>query len=419
MVGFSTALLVGIGVLTAIQAGIVGRFVACLRRFRRGDDADEWLPRAGVVLALRGCDPFVTDLLRGLLRLDYPDFVIRIILDDDTGEARSLIEGMTAELGAENVTIDALRTPSARCTLKCSAMRQAVADLQSECEVIAFIDGDVVPHGAWLRDLVRPLRDPAVGASTGHRWYMPREANWGSLVRYFWNAGAVVQMWFNGMTWGGSMAMRVEVIRRIDLLSAWGRALSVDCTVCRQIRRHGYRVEFVPGVIAVNRERISLSRFLPWVRRQLMAAKTPWRNWAVVLIHGGLLTLVQFVALGLAVVGLATGEGWLAAINAVSLLLLWGANLVMAAWLEHGMRRIARGNGHYQRWLSAEAVVRLFPAFLLTLAAYPVELVRASFCRRVEWRGIAYEVDGPSQVRMIAYRPFGRREGSDSTTSLV
>jgi cellulose synthase/poly-beta-1,6-N-acetylglucosamine synthase-like glycosyltransferase len=65
--------------------------------------------------------------------------------------------------------------------------------------VLAVIDADAVPHRWWLRDLVAPLSDPRVGVATGNRWYMPEHANWGSLVRYLWNVGAVVQVWFNEM----------------------------------------------------------------------------------------------------------------------------------------------------------------------------------------------------------------------------
>ncbi len=419
MIVVSVVLLAWIVILTVVQGVIVARFVARLWAFRREDVPGEVLPRAGVVLAVRGFDPFLTDLLTALFRQDYPDFEVLIVLDDDGDAGRIAIESVVADLGVKNVTIDSLRDPLETCTLKCSAMRQAVSALESRCEVIAFIDGDVVPHRLWLRDLVRPLRDPAVGASTGNRWYMPRHANWGSLVRYFWNAGAIVQMWLNGMTWGGSMAMRVDVTRRIDLLSAWSRALSVDCTVCREVRRHGYRVQFVHGVIAANSEQIPLSRFLPWVRRQLVAAKTPPRNWAIVLMHGGLLTLVQLLAAGLAVGGLLTGDGRMAVINSLSLSVFWISNLATAAVLEHGMRRIVRLNGQCRPWLSPAVFFKLFPALLLTLAVYPLELVRAIFCRRVFWRGIEYEIIGRDQVRMVEYRPFGLPEPSDSAASLV
>jgi len=419
MTEMSVFVQVWIVALMAVQSVIVALFVARMRAFRREDVSGERLPRAGVVLALRGSDPYLTDLLRALFRQDYPDFEVLIVLDDDGGAGRAVIESVVTEMGVTNVTIDALRDPLETCSLKCSAVRQAVSALESRCEVIALIDGDAAPHRLWLRDLVRPLRDPTIGVTTGNRWYMPRHANWGSLVRYFWNAGSVVQMWLNGVPWGGSMAMRVDVIRRIGLLSVWSRSLVDDSMVSREVHRHGYRVRFVPGVIAVNTERISLSQFLLWVRRQLVAARTPLRSWVVVLMHGEALALVQLLAAGLAIGGLMAGDGHMAVMNGLALAAFWIFNFATTAVLEHSMRRVTRLNGPSQRWLSPTVLYKLFPALLLTLVTYPYVLTRAVFCRRISWRGVEYEIIGRDRVRMIEYRPFGSPEAPGSAASLV
>ena len=48
----------------------------------------------------------------------------------------------------------------------------------------------------------------------------------------------------------------------------------MDATVTRKMREHKYRVHFVPGVLLVNTETISLGKFLRWVQRQLIAMPT-------------------------------------------------------------------------------------------------------------------------------------------------
>jgi hypothetical protein len=41
-------------------------------------------------------------------------------------------------------------------------------------KVFAFIDTDAAIHASWLADLVDPLGDPALGATTGFRWYFAK-----------------------------------------------------------------------------------------------------------------------------------------------------------------------------------------------------------------------------------------------------
>jgi len=415
----TVALLIAVVIIMAIQSGMIGRFIAEMLAFNRPDQADESLPKAAVVLALRGSDPFLTETLKALLRQDYPHFEIHIVLDGPFEEAQAVIESATVQSNAEKVVVEPLRDKSEQCTLKCSALRQAVSGLLGQCEVIAFVDSDVVPHRLWLRDLVRPLADPAVGAATGNRWYLPREANWGSLVRRHWNAGALVQMWLNGMVWGGSMALRSDVIEKIDLLSAWSRALSVDCTVSREIRRHGYRVQFVPGAVAVNTEQIRLADFLVWVKRQLVAARTSRRNWAVVLLHALLLTGVQLTGVGFAITAMVTANPGAAALAVTALLGFWLFNFGAVIVLERAVRRVVRCNGQELRWPPRPWLGKRFAALLLTLTVYPYVLFRATFCRRVSWRGIEYEVMAPDRIHMVAYRPLESSSASDSAASVV
>ena len=56
-----------------------------------------------------------------------------------------------------------------------------------------------------------------MGVASGNRWYMPAEATAGSLVRYLWNAAAVVQMYWYGIAWGGSLAFKTKLLREAGL----------------------------------------------------------------------------------------------------------------------------------------------------------------------------------------------------------
>ena len=96
---------------------------------------------------------------------------------------------------------------------------------------------DTIPHRTWLRELAAALADEQVGAATGNRWYMPQQPTWGSLVRLFWNAAAIVQMWFYGIAWGGTLAVKTKVFRESDLLERWGNAFCEDTMTFAALKR--------------------------------------------------------------------------------------------------------------------------------------------------------------------------------------
>lgn len=415
-------LLALIVVIVTIQSTSVTLFVRLLMGYSRPSSASETdLPPAAIVLSIRGTDPLLEDTLQALLRQDYPEFVISIVLDDRHDPARKLVESVIRNTGATNVEVSVLRHRRVTCSLKCSSLIQAVEDLDPNIEVVAFCDSDVNPHPHWLRDLARPLADPKVGVVTGNRWYAPEVGNWGSLVRYFWNAGAVVQVWFNEIVWAGSMALRRDCIERVELLEAWSHALADDAAVYCQLQKFGLKVQFAPSVMMVNPEHIDLSSFRGWVRRQLVCAKHCSDGWAVVMFHGIYLAFTQLLGISLIAAALGFGNTSTALIAAGALALYWVASIASAIALEFGVRRIAQFNDQSSRWLHPMTLLKLLPAIVLTHIVYTQDLIAASFCRRVSWRGVDYAILGKNDIRMVSYHPFHEPAGAakQTLTSIV
>ena len=81
MMALSVALLAVITGLMLVQLVVVLRLRRALRKDRPApSDSTPW-PRATIVLALRGTDPFLADSMQGLLDQDYPDFEIHVVVD--------------------------------------------------------------------------------------------------------------------------------------------------------------------------------------------------------------------------------------------------------------------------------------------------------------------------------------------------
>ncbi|HJN07974.1 MAG TPA: glycosyltransferase family 2 protein, partial [Pirellulaceae bacterium] len=339
-----------VALLVVSQCCVATAFLWRLLCFRRTCLSDEQLPKAAVVLSLRGPDPFLEGTLRGLLNLDYPDFSVHLIVDSETDPARAQLGKILEEVLADNVFVSILREPLTTCGLKCSALIQVVGELDPDIQVVAFLDADVAPHRSWLRDLVTPLSDPGIGVTFGNRWFVPRRANAGTLVRHVWNVGGVVQVWLNRLGWAGSMALRREVIDRTDMIEGWRHSLFDDSAVCRQLRPHGLRVHFVPGVLMANREEIPLRTFVGWMQRQLVAAKSSGPEWRLVALHALNLTVTQLAAIALYVWAIATGDTRIAQMSGIAILAYWGTAAMVTIAIEFAVRRILRENGETARW---------------------------------------------------------------------
>lgn len=390
--------------VAAVQAAVAFAFVGVMRS-RRQPKSVSSLPRAAVVLSVRGPDPCLEANMAALLDQDYPDFRLFVVVDSDEDAAWPYVKRVQA-LAPDRVETRVLQNPLPTCSLKCSSLAEAVERLDQSYEVVAFLDGDAPPHPTWLQELIEPLSDRAVGVTTGNRWYLPEQGNWGSLVRYFWNAGAVVQVWMHGITWAGSMAMRRDVIREIGLVKAWRRALSVDATVVRQIREHGYRTEFVPSVIMANREAISLTKFIPWAERQMIAAKSSGSGWALMAIHVLSIAGCMFAPFAWLLAGIASGNAHHIGVAVAAIATYWGGIGVSTLAIERAMRQVLRCNGVDPSWVTRRTGVRLAPAFLLSHLVCLQMLIGVCWRNRVSWRGVEYEIHGTNEIRLLAYRPY-------------
>ncbi|MGE0759503.1 MAG: glycosyltransferase family 2 protein [Pirellulaceae bacterium] len=388
-----------------------------LGRFRRELLPDERCPRCVVVLCLRGSDPFLVRCLDAILDQDYPSFLVRIVVDHPDDPALRVVEEVLERRGHERVEVVPLRAPGGRSSLKCSSLVQAAAACEDSVEFLAQLDADTIPHRTWLRELATALSDDGVGAVTGNRWYMPDDANWAALTRYAWNAAAVVQMYWYRIAWGGTLAIRMAVIREVRLLERWSQAFCEDTMLFRLLHEKGWNVRFVPSLMMINRETCDMPGFCRWVSRQLLTARLYHPYWPAVVLHGLGTTIVLAAAdVGLAaalVGGQLENAAWLVSGIVGYELVMFG----MLMWFEFLVRRIARSRGEQVAWLSPWRTLRVFLAIPLTQCLYVPTLLTAMRLREVEWRGVTYRIGGPWDVRLVEYRPYQPRGEAAETSA--
>ena len=158
---------------------------------------------------------------------------------------------------------------------------------------------------------------------------MPATPTAGSLVRYLWNAAAVVQMYWYEIGWGGSLAIKAKFLRQSDLRQRLANAFSEDTTICRCARAHGYRIAFSPSLVMVNRETCSVKGVFGFLQRQLLTVRlhNPW--WWAVVGHGVATTAALGLSCLLGAVAAATASWNAAAWIGTALAAYWASMVLM------------------------------------------------------------------------------------------
>ncbi|NJM19771.1 MAG: glycosyltransferase family 2 protein [Richelia sp. SM1_7_0] len=380
---------------------------------------EQELPIATIVLCLRGADPFLPKCLEALLNQNYPNYELQIVVDNYQDPAWNIVTQTVNQAAAKHVKISSLVVPLTTCSLKCSALVQAISGLDNNCEVVALVDADTVVHSNWLRELISPLTNPQIGATTGNRWYLPQGRYWGSVIRYIWNVAAVLQMYFYQMPWGGSLAIKREVFHQTGLLSKWKKAFNEDTIVLHVLQQQGLRVEFVPSILMLNREECDLKSFFGWVKRQLLCPRLYHTSWSAIAIHGILTTVLPLTAIMLLLITYLHGELSINGYFPSGLAIYIVTQILCLVILEYKVRGIFQRKGETVPSIDVRTIFKVLLALPLTQIVYALALTEAMFIRQVEWRGITYQIKGPWDIKLVKYQPYSYSEKPvDSIVSL-
>lgn len=391
--------------------------LAVLRRplasdFHSGESATsnpqhEQLP-AAVILCVRGADPTLPACLDGLLTQDHPDHEIHIVMDSESDPAASVIDQAIARYPSTRVQVHILQDRNPRRGLKVSAILHALSFIPDSVPVIAFLDSDAEPQADWLCQLAGPLQSPEVGATTGVRWFEPSAGNVWSLVRAKWNLYAVILMRYFNIAWGGSFAIRRDVIEKSGLLSRWSESICEDTCVGDVLAAAGYRVRMVPAVAMVNRETTDLSGCWRFMVRQLVFTRMHSRSWLMVLTFGLAFMLLSILVPVSTVASLAGEHWWAFALLAFSWLMLHIAitqteQLLAGLSRKHNTEAIdhARTLPVARRGAAMHNLLIQFLCVTMSGCA----IIQAGRTRVLTWRGISYRLH-QSGVTLIEYVPF-------------
>ncbi|WP_166830860.1 glycosyltransferase [Thalassoroseus pseudoceratinae] len=362
------------------------------------------LPPVAVLLPIRGIDDRLRETIRGLKNQDYPSVSVRIILDDPDGTAEPLLRDELQD--AANFDIQPLVTRLTTCGLKNSAVLQAMETLPAECEVVAFIDSDVVPHETWLSELVAPLASDQADCTYGCRWYTVPDRRLGTVWRYVWCAASIVSSTVRNLPWGGSLAVRRAILDEPELRERWKHAGCEDLPLSSHLRRTKRKLQCVTRLVMVESSSCSLESYRTFVTRQMLWVRLyrPDAFWPASVIYVG--TTISLWGLTIAAFLRMTQANWtilgqLLGVLAIYLGLAFGLLLLI--------EKRVRGLLAHRKTLARSFGI---PSRLLMLAASwltPELIFQAIVKRRIVWRGVTYDVRKPYGVQRLT------RDANDTT----
>lgn len=378
-------------------------------------------PRAAVVLCLRGADPSLPNCLEHLRLQDYPNYELHWVVDDQDDPAAAAVRKLVRQWpqGSIDCVEHVVTDHAAQRSLKCSSLISCILELPPEVEVVALVDADVVAPPDWLRQLVDGLADPDVGATTGNRWFAPVQGNLGSQLRKLWNAAALPQMCLYQIPWGGSLALRREVIQDCELLDAWSTSFCEDTLLTNRLRRAGLRVRRLPSLILVNDEGVGLRDALRWIVRQLLTVRLYHRQWNLVLLHALAGLTCLWIPPVLALYCLTLGRMGPALWLGISWIVYQLVNLMLAQQIEDGNRQVleSRPSGAPLRDVRVTSL-RGLVANLVLQVCYPFLAMAAAGKQWVSWRGIDYRIRRRGRLEMVEYLPYAALQRSANGKSI-
>lgn len=411
-------------VLASLHAMAAKYFSVCIVNGKRPVDR-EFQPKTAVILSVRGCDPSLEKNLVGLLQQDFEDYQVVVVVDHQSDQAWSVAHHVKSEFDTDHrLKILELQGPLNSCSLKCSAIVQALENLADDVEVVVLVDADVVPHREWLLQATNPLADPFVGVVTGNQWFEPNIPSAGSLFRSLWNAGALVPTAAFANPWAGTCAMRLKDINQTNLVETWKSSIVDDGPIRKAFEPLGKQIVFNPELIMVNRENCTVGYVDQYVPRMLRWSRMYEKTFVNTFIHMLLLVGALLTTVGLTIAGLIVGNWWAVAIGLFALASNKILNIAGFIILRNSIRRIESRRDevkhqHYLGHLSPGRIVRLGMLIPICQVGFGVWCLKSIFLRRVAWRQITYEIKGRDEVRMLKYQPIQSAIDADAQTSDV
>jgi len=369
-------------------------------------------PRTVLIVPCKGLDSSFQENITSFFNQDYENYLLRFVVADEADPAYARLCKLKNRLSQSSKADDVqvlVAGQAQSCSQKIHNLLYCYERLGSDVEVLAFADSDICVRSDWLSHIVYPLRKSKNGAASGYRWFVPRKNNPASLALSAVNA-KIAQLLGNtrfNQAWGGAMAIRVDVFRRLGLDKIWPKALSDDLSLSYAVKKAGKRVVFVPACLVASYESTTWGELFEFGRRQFLITRvnTPG-TWWFGLSSSIYSILGLWAGTVLAIYAASVGDKNLPLYAAVPIL-FFTAQFIRAVLrqrmadklLKYEQPRFAkatqgkRATSDGRRAMAADILF-----FWLWSPLMLFFIISSAFGRTIEWRGIRYKLLGPLET---------------------
>jgi hypothetical protein len=353
-------------------------------------DKAEYQPPATLILPVRGVDHNLAQNLHSLAGQDYRDYEFVIVSREADDPAIALAR---LTLG-DRATFVAAGAPPADRGEKIHNLLAAVAAARPESEAFVFADSDGQVTPRWMMNLVQPLGDKEVGASTGFRWYFPDEGGFWSLLRSAWDSTIIARLGADdskNFAWGGAMAIRRKTFDAARVAEYWRSSISDDYRLADAVHAAKLGVHFTPRAMVAAPDETSCAEFVDWATRQMIITKVYRRGlWTAGLIAHVIYCGAMVACLALALSGDLLGLGALIVVTIPGM--AQGAARGHAGTLMFPER---------QEWFDRHSSIYFWMTPLATWV-WLYAFLASAMTNKIRWRDYEYELVAPDKTRLIS-----------------
>jgi cellulose synthase/poly-beta-1,6-N-acetylglucosamine synthase-like glycosyltransferase len=369
------------------------RFAAYVQR-ETARPLPDYQPFVSVIAPGRGLEPGLAENLRPLLAPDYPRYEVLFVFDREDDPAIQVVERLISH-GFSRMARTIIAGSATDSGQKVHNLRVATAQVDPESEVLVFVDTDARPAKDWLRKLVAPLADESLGASSGYRWFVPENGGIASRLRGVWNASIASALGADttkNFCWGGSTAIRRSTFEKLSVNERWRGTVSDDFTLTHVLKEANLPIHFTPNCLVASVGDCNFQELIEFTTRQIKITRVYASHLWLPLLLGSALFVVAFFG-GLILIGFYPRSS--AAYIFPSIIFTLGAAKSFIRF-----RAVSSVLRTSRRELLAHIFLWPFASLL-----YLYNCIVAGFSRRIEWRGITYELKSPNEAVIISRKP--------------
>ncbi len=266
-------------------------------------EKNEEFPSTHLIVPCKSASERLNAILNAFAQQDYPaQYRVTFALESERDSAYPIARRIAEQYDHVFVVTAGLATS---CSQKNHNMLAALAT-DSESEVLAFGDADILVGPSWLKGLVHPLTLGKNVVSTGLPSSTIADTTLPHMLQTSLTSYQAKFVLSGGATWGGSTAIWRSTFEQLQIVEIWKKTAVDDITLYGQIQRHNFKHLFdwknrirvipVPDLDFEARTGLNtLSAVIRWLTRQVIYLKFYRKGTWHLAVWGNFLNFVLIV----------------------------------------------------------------------------------------------------------------------------